>query len=222
MNSKRISFPKVLLALMAFFMGLNLQAQTSFEGTVVYNIRVYGKDAQNYLLNDPPKQMTMHIKENNFIVKLSGGRIPRTFLFIPDSNHTYIVDIPNERYFQRTYYVDSSEYVPTAKPTGETKEVQNRECQEYLVKRTDRKENVYYYVHDDFRVDSTLFDTLDAAKADFLVPGLGGRIPFMKVIKTPTLTTSIELAVIKREEFPLEAFRIPEGFSNKKKRDPRK
>ena len=164
----------------------------------------------------------MHIKDNNFIVKLSGGRIARTFLYIADSNHTYVVDFPNSRYFKRTYYNDTSTVVPVAVATGETKMVQNRECQEYVVKRTDRKENTYYYVHDDFRINTALFDTLDKAKADFLVEGLEGRIPLMKVIKTPSMETSVALAKIQREEFPGEAFTIPEGFSNKKKRAPRK
>lgn len=223
MNSRNISFPKIFLTISGLLFGLLLQAQdTSFEGTVVYNIRVSGRAAQEYLVNEPPKQMTMHVKDNNFIVKLSGGRIARTFLYIADSNHTYIVDFPNSRYFRRTYFNDTSTVKPVAVPTGETKKVQSRLCDEYVVKRKDRKENTYYYVHDDFRVNTALFDTLDKAKADFLVEGLEGRIPLMKVIKTPNMETSVELAVIKREEFPSEAFRIPEGFSNKKKRDPRK
>lgn len=226
MISPSISFPKAILTLAGLLFGFLLHAQqdaaASFEGTVVYNIRVSGKQAQAYMVNEPPKQMTMHVKENNFIVKLSGGRIPRTFLFIADSNHTYIVDFANSRYFQRTYYNDTSNVKPVAVPTGETKKIKGRDCMEYVSKRTDRKENTYYYVHDDFRVDTTLFDTLDGAKADFLIQGLAGRIPLMKVIKTPGLETSVELAVIKHEKFPIEAFAIPEGFSGKKKRDPRK
>lgn len=211
-----------LLLLAGLLTGLGLQAQDTFNGTVTYNIRVSGKMAQEYLVNEPPKQLTMHIQDNDFIVKLGGGRIPRTFLFIADSNHTFIVDIPNERYFRRTYYVDTSNVVPIAAPTGETKRIKGRDCMEYTTRRTDRKEVIYYYVHNDFQVDTTLYAGLDGAKADFLVPGLGGRIPLWKEIKTPEMTTSIELANIKREELPKGAFRIPEGFSSKKKRDPRK
>lgn len=222
MKDRSIIYPKAIFLLgMMLLLSLGLQGQ-SFEGTVKYNVRVTGKSAPDYLVNDPPNGIMMHIKEDNFIVKLTGGRIARTFLFIGDSNHTYVVDIPNKRYFQRTYFRDTSDYKPVVAPTGKTKKVQGYTCQEYKVNRTDRKEIDYFYVHDDFQVDTTLFTEHDGAKADFLVPGLGGRIPLMKVIKTPNLTTSVELALIKEEEFPLAAFRIPKGFSNKKKRDPRK
>ena len=202
-------------------LSVGMKGQT-FEGTVKYNVRVTGKASQEYLMNNPPTGIMMHIKEDNFIVKLTGGRIARTFLFIGDSNHTYVVDIPNKRYFQRTYYADTSGYVPVAAPTGKSIKVKGYDCQEYKVVRKDRKEIDLFYVNEQFKVDTTLFDTLDGAKADFLVPGLGGHIPLMKVIKTPNLTTSVELAAIKGEEFPIEAFGIPKGFSNKKKRDPRK
>lgn len=221
MKRANILLPKLLLAcgLMMVFNGLVGQ---SFEGTVSYNVRVTGKDAQDYLVNTPPTGITMHVKEDNFIVKLTGGRIARTFLFIGDSNHTYIVDIPNKRYFRRTYFADTTGYVPVAKPTGKTLKVKGYPCQEYQVKRRDRKEIDLFYINPDFKVDTTLYSDMDGAKADFLVPGLGGHIPLMKVIKTPTLVTSIELGAIKPDDFPIEAFRIPYGFSSKRKRDPRK
>lgn len=209
----------LLLGLLLLTLGLSAQ---SFEGTVKYNVRVSGRASQDYLKDNPPTGLMMHIKEDNFIVKITGGRVARTFLFIGDSNHTYIVDVPNKRYFLRTYYADTSNYIPVAAPTGKTLKVKGYSCQEYKVARKDRKEIDLYYVNDEFKVDSTLFADKDGAKADFLVPGLGGRIPLMKVIKTPNLTTSVELSMIKREDFPMAAFGIPEGFSNKKKRDPRK
>lgn len=216
--------PKVLWTALLLLAAGMLQAQETgtFEGTVAYDIRVSGKAAPQYLANEPPNKLTMHLRQDDFIVKLMGGRIPRTFLFIADSNHTYIVDFPNRRYFERTYFVDTTGYVPVAQPTGETRKVGKHVCQEYKVVRQDRKEIDLFYVNDQFRVDTTLFAELDGAKADFLVPGLGGRIPLMKVIKTPELTTELNLSYIKAEEFPEEAFRIPEGFSNKRKRDPRK
>ncbi len=221
-NRNTTPFRSAWLTLLALLMTSGLFAQDSFGGTVVYNIRVSGKMADEYLKNDPPKTMTMHLLDNDFIVKLSGGRIARTFLYLADSNHTFIVDIPNERYFRRTYYSDTNNVTPVAMPTGESKRVKGRDAMEYKTERPDRGETIYYYVHDDYRVDTTLFDGLDGAKADFLVPGLGGRIPLWKTIKTPQMTTTVELASIKKEKFPKEAFSIPEGFSNKQKRDPRK
>jgi len=213
--------PRLLLAL-GLLMFFNASDAQSFEGTVSYNVRVSGKDAKEYLVNNPPTGITMHVKEDNFIVKLTGGRIARTFLFVGDSNHTYIVDIPNKRYFRRTYFADTTDYVPIAKPTGKTVDVKGYSCQEYQAKRTDRKEIDLYYIHPDYKVDTSLYTDMDGAKADFLVPGLGGHIPLMKVIKTPNLVTSVELGAIKEDEFPLQAFRIPRGFSSKRKRDPRK
>ncbi len=221
MRDQNIVNPRVFFLLALLLSSYGLRGQ-SFEGTVKYSVRITGKSAQDYLKNEPPNGIIMHIKEDNFIVKLTGGRIARTFLFIGDSNHTYVVDIPGRRYFQRTYYEDTSGYKPVAAPTGKTVKVKGYDCQEYKVSRKDRKEISLYYVCDDFRVDTTLYSGLDGAKADFLVPGLGGRIPLMKVIKTPDMITSVELSYIREESFFPESFLIPEGFTNKRKRDPRK
>lgn len=199
-----------------------VEAQASFEGSLSYAIRLTGKQAQEFLVNEPATKMDVHIKADNFIINLSGGRIPRTFLFVGDSNHTYIVDAANRRAFLRTYYIpDSNAVVPTAKPTGNTKMINGTECQEYKVVKPKRKEIILYYVNDQYRVDPHLFEDKDEAKADFLTKGLDGRIPFMKIIKTPGLTTELELKLIKSRDLDIENFRIPHGFKIKK-RDPRK
>jgi hypothetical protein len=194
--------------------------QPSFEGSVNYTIRLSGKMADEMLSNNPPTKMDLHIKDDNFIINLMGGRIPRTFLFIGDSNETYIVDAGNRRAYKRTYFEDTAAVSPKAVPTGLTATVKGYTCQEYKVTYTDRKEIVLFYVTDEFRVDPALFANKKDAKADFLVEGLEGRIPLRKVIKTPEVVTEIDLASIKAVTHDISNFRIPEGFVLRK-RDPR-
>lgn len=196
-------------------------AQGSFEGTVSYAIRVTGKDAQAFLENEPPKKMDLHIKEGSYIINLSGGRIPRTMLFIADSNETYIVDAANKRAFRETYYLDTVKTVPTAVPTGKTLAVKGITCQEYMVDKPKTQEKIYYYVNDGYRVNLALYDGKTEAKTDFLTKGLEGRIPLKKIMKTPSLTTELDLLSVKKTTHAPENFRIPEGFKLKK-RDPRK
>lgn len=194
--------------------------QPSFEGSVTYSIRLSGKGADEMLTNEPPKKMDLHIKEDNFIINLSGGRIPRTFLFIGDSSETYIVDAGNRRAYKRTYFEDTTATSPKAVPTGLTAVVKGYTCQEYKATYTDRKEIVMFYVTDEFRVDPKLFESKKDAKADFLVEGLEGRIPLRKVIKTPEVVTEIELVSITATQHDIANFRIPQGFVLRK-RDPR-
>lgn len=200
----------------------SLSGQTSsFEGSLSYGIRVTGKNAQAYLENEPPKRMDLHVKEDNYIINLSGGRIARTLLFIGDSNETYIVDAANKRAFRETYFRDTVKTVPTAVATGKTVDIKGIACKEYVVEKPKIQEKVFYYVSDLYQVDMTLYASHTEAKTDFLTKGLEGRIPLRKVIQTPNLTTEIDLISVKKTTHDPENFLIPHGFVLKK-RDPRK
>jgi hypothetical protein len=214
-------FPRVLVLTALLTGAYAARAQESFQGTISYAIRVTGKDAQAFLENDPPKKMDLHVREGNYIINLSGGRIGRTMLFIADSNETYIVDAANKRAFKETYFVDTVKTVPTAVPTGKTVDIKGIACKEYLVDKPRIQEKIYYYVSDLYRVDLSLFEGKTEAKTDFLTNGLEGRIPLRKVMKTPMLTTELDLMAVKKTEHAPENFMIPAGFKIKK-RDPRK
>lgn len=217
--------PKLSAPLMLILLWLAAPVKThaqsgSFEGSVFYNIRVSGKDAASFMANKPPNKMAMHIKDDNMLVNLSGGQRPRTFLYIGDSNHTYLVDAPNRRAFRKDYYKDTSNVVPTARKLDKTAVVKGYDCNVYGMKRPGQI--IYFYVSDKFRVDTTLYagEEKDEAKADFLIKGLGGRIPLKKVIKTRMLTTELEVTKINQTELHEENFLIPESFKLKG-RDPR-
>ncbi len=214
-------FPKflVLIALVMSFAAA--KAQGSFEGSFSYAIRVSGKEAQSFLENEPPKKMDFHIKEDNYIITLSGGRIARTMLFIGDSNETYIVDATNRRAFKETYYVDTVKTVPFAVATGKLVDIKGIACKEFLVDKPKIQEKIYYYVNDQYKVDMALYNGMTEAKADFMTKGLDGRIPLRKVIKTPLITTELDLMSVKKTVHDPENFQIPKGFKIKK-RDPRK
>lgn len=198
------------------------QGQASFEGSISYAIRLSGKDAQELMTNDPANILDMHIKEDNFIVHLSGGRIPRTFLFIGDSNHTYVVDAATRRAYKRTYYVEDTTIAPpVAEPTGKQIVIKGYQCDEYKVVRPREKVTTLYYVTDAVRVNTDLYAGKDKAKADFMTKGLDGRIPLRKIIKTPGLTTEIDMRSVKARKLEKENFLIPASFKLKG-RDPRK
>jgi hypothetical protein len=189
-----------------------------FEGSVRYTIRFSGKGAAEFGELKPANRMDMHIRKDDFIIHLFGGQKPKTFLYIGDSNHTYIIDAVNLRAFRKDYYVDTTTTIPVAVPTGTTEMVKNYECKVFKVDRPERI--TYYYVNDDFRVNTDYFKDQDEAKANFLTEGLGGRIPLKTIIKEPGLTTEIELVSIEKKTLDKENFLIPSNFKLKG-RDPR-
>ena len=208
------------LSLVLFIQTAHSQSEF-FEGSFEYNIVMSGKHASYIMENEPNNKMMVHMKDNRFIVNLGGGRIPRTMLYVPDSNQTYIVDMPNKRMFLHTYFIDTDSIVPTATLTEKSETIKGHECQVYKVLKPKDKTVVYYYVCDEFKMDVTKFDGHEGAKADFLTKGLEGKIPLKKVIKSPNLTTTITVFRIVPQEFKEELFYIPPGFTLKK-RDPRK
>ena len=209
--------------MMILLMGFAFQAnaQKTFNGTISYAIRITGKESQEILQNDPPKRIDLHIREGNYIISISGGRIPRTMVFISDSNETYIVDAANRRAFRETYYLDTMTVAPIAQPTGDTVNIKGIICAEYVVEKPELQQKTYYYVNDAYKVDMSLYEGKTEAKTDFMTQGLDGRIPIRKVIKTPGLSTELDMLSAKNTLHDMENFQIPAGFKLKK-RDPRK
>ena len=103
-----------ILVLAFFLMVLPgiIHAQNYFEGSVTYNITLSGDDANAIMENNPPKKMDMHVKDDNFIIQLYEARVPRTFLFIGDSSHTFGIDGAAHVYYLRDYYRDTIGFVP--------------------------------------------------------------------------------------------------------------
>ena len=217
-----IDFRK-MLAMTVLLIGFAYQAsaQQTFNGTFSYAIRLTGKESQAILQNDPPKKMDLHIRDGNYIVSISGGRIPRTMVFISDSNETYIIDAANRRAFKETYYLDTVTVSPIAVPTGKKEEIKGISCDEYLVDKPELEQKIYYYVNDKYKVDLSLYEGKTEAKTDFLTQGLEGRIPIRKVIKSPGLYTEIDMTSVTEKIHDMENFQVPAGFKIKK-RDPRK
>lgn len=184
-----------------------------FEGSLKYVIRLSGKSAADFAMSEPPKNLDMHIKDDNFIVQLYGGAKPKTFLFIGDSNHTYIIDAATKKAYYKDYFVDTVSVIPKAVPTGKSSYVGKELCVEYKVTKKD--EQTFYYVSDKYRVNLHKFDGKDEAKASFLTQGLEGRIPLKTVIKTPNLTTETVISVITPKALDAENFLIPSDFKLK-------
>ena len=79
-----------LIFAIGFLIGLSLYAQTEqetyFEGSLNYTVEFKGEQAAQLKQNEPNTKVRMFIKDADYIVQLSGGRYPKTFVFIADSN----------------------------------------------------------------------------------------------------------------------------------------
>lgn len=199
---------------------LSIRAQTGemgyFEGIVHYKIQFKGEseDAAFIRANNPNDALTMMVGEGNYIVKLSGGKYEKTFIFIADSNYEYSVDLEGQRAFRRSAYTDLNQQKkgeePVAEPTGRTREVGEYTCQEYRMKTKDA--TFFYYVNERFRIDLSAFPDTPRSKAMFLAKGLDGMLPLRTVKRTQTLAVETTMETITRQEFTKENFTIPEGF----------
>ncbi|MEO0473191.1 MAG: hypothetical protein AAF206_26490 [Bacteroidota bacterium] len=198
--------------------GQTAQAQKAFEGSLFFNIQMKGQQAAVLAENEPNKKMTMHIKDGDYVVHLSGGRVPKTFLFIADSNYEYSIDGLNERAYRFSPHTDlnqekGKEVVPTAVATGRTDTIKGLPCAEY--KMVKDKTTFYYYVSDRVRVDLSSFPENCVAKPSFLIKGLDGRIPLKSVRKMPGLIVATTITKMARKDLQKEQFLIPPFFDIK-------
>lgn len=201
-----------ILAL-AFLPLLSFAQDGYFQGTFDYRISVTGKGSSDFLVNEPAQKMLMHVSAPNYIIHLYEARYPKSFLYIADSNQTYSLDAANKRAFRKTRFVDTTSTPPVARKTGKTAVVKGITCDEYVTKKP--KMHTFFYVCDQYRVDTTVYDTLTEAKANFLVRGLGGRIPIRTIIKQPGLVITTTAVTMKRKNIDPANFVIPMGWKVK-------
>lgn len=198
----------------------SLHAQPFFEGTFEYKVEMTGADADQIKQNEPNNNLTMHMKDASYIVTLFGGRTPKNFMFVADSNYQYILQADQQRAFK--YYphadIDSTkkkeEKIPAVK-TDKTATVLNEMCMVYEVKKAD--ETTYYMVSDKYRINIDLYKDKTRANALFLVPGLEGRIPLKTIRKKETLTVTTTVSKITPRKFDISQFQIPAGFEVRKR-----
>lgn len=198
-----------------------LRAQDYFEGTFVFSVDISGPVAEMLQLNEPNDKMVMHVRESDYIVLLQGGRYPKTFLFIADSNYEYSIDQANERAYRFSMHVDESrethqleqQYDLQASPTGDSAVVKGVTCQIYRLRKPEAV--FYYYVSDAYRVNTDLYPENPRSKASFLAPGLEGRIPLKTVRKEQDFTVTTTVTNINPRQFNPGQFIVPPGYEVK-------
>lgn len=193
-----------------------LEAQTSyFEGTLQFSVELEGAEAEALKVNEPNTQLTMHLKGGDYIVQLMGGRYPKTFVFLSDSNYEYTFNPSEAKAYRYSIYADLNKEKTEARAiaTGKTAEVAGVFCQEYQMKTTDAV--FLYYVNDAYRVNVSLFPAKPNTKASFLVPGLEGRIPLKTIIRRTGLVSTNTVIKITQRPLKKEQFMIPTGFEVK-------
>ena len=205
------------LLLFFTFLIFSLSAQTFFEGTISYSVEMKGPMAQMLKDNKPNDKMIMHVRGGDYIVLLSGGQYPKTFLFVADSNYEYSIDMANQRAFRYSKHADLSrkktDFPAQATPTGKKMEIRGIMCDEYKMRRKDAL--FTFYVNDEYRMDLSLFPENSRAKANFLAEGLDGRIPLQTIKRQKDLIVITTATGVDAREFDPEQFKIPPGFTVK-------
>ncbi len=203
---------------------LTPEKETYFQGSITYTIDAGGPlYAQMEKVYKQNKQMILRIKDADFIVILSNGDFPVTRLFIADSNHTFILDQNNSRYFlyegsqlkdkknknkQKALQSEESEsHVPTAEPTQDSLLVCGHMCKAYVIKKPHEK--ITLYVSPKYKVNTALFKNKTAAQAAFLTKGLQGMIPLKTVRESKDIKTVITATKIEPQELQTGGFRLP-------------
>ena len=123
--------PISILFISFFLITLPAKAQHFFEGSLTFDVELKGPASEMLNKNEPNNKMTMHLRGADYIVLLSGGRYPKTFLFVADSNHEYSVDMAKREAYKYSMHGDqarASEMADranpvVAKPTGKQTEV---------------------------------------------------------------------------------------------------
>jgi hypothetical protein len=205
----------IALVLPLFLFGQD-NASPFFEGTLEFEMDMNGPEADIIKANEPNKKMQMHIKDGSYIVNLMGGRYPKSFIFVSDSNYEYSMDMAGRRAFRLSAFSDQNrteKVRPQAKPVGETREVNGILCDVYRMEHDNTL--FFYYVNDAYRVNTALYEKKNRAQASFLVGGLEGRIPLKTIKKQEGLTVTTTLTRVTPREFDREQFLIPKDFDVK-------
>jgi hypothetical protein len=190
-----------------------------FTGVITYDIQFKGNaaDVEFIKANEPNDELTLTVGTGDYIVHVDGGKYPKTFMFIADSNYEYSIDIQGQRAFRNSAYADlnrdTSEVEPVAKPTGRTKPVGDYTCQEYRMETKDAV--IFYYVTEAFRIDLGAYPDRPNSKAMFLAKGLEGHLPLRMVRRTANMAVETSLVSIEPQTFYDEAFTIPQDFTVK-------
>ncbi|MEM7180843.1 MAG: AAA family ATPase, partial [Spirochaetota bacterium] len=162
----------------------------------------YLESSKILMQNEPNTKLTIHIRGGDYISLLKGGRYPKTFMFVADSNREYSINLARKMAFRYSPYSDRSKKEktrPLAKKTGKTGLVNGIECEIYSVRTEDTQ--FMYYVHDDYKIDPGSFPKKIRARPFFLVPGLEGKIPLKVVKRQKQLTVTQEVKNIKAQAF---------------------
>lgn len=183
-----------------------------FEGSMNFEVEIKGPAAGDLLVNEPNNKMDMHLKDGNYIINLRGGRYPKSFMFIADSNRQYSMDVQNKTAFKYSSFNDlaKKQKAPVAVYSGKTEEVNGVMCDIYRARSG--QSLMTYFVCDQYRVDLGQFGEKTTAKASFLVKGLEGRIPLKTVKKDKNLLVITTVTKIQARTFAEEQFMIPPDF----------
>lgn len=203
------------------FFTIPSKAQDFFEGSLTFNVELKGPAAEMLNKNEPNNKMTMHLRGADYIVLLSGGRYPKTFIFVADSNHEYSIDMAKREAYKYSMHGDqarASEMADRAnpveaKPTGKQMEVSGVLCDEYKMKKGDVL--FTFYVSDEYRINRDLYPKMPRTKASFLIKGLDHRIPLKTIKRQKDLLVVTTAVKITPKEFDPKQFDIPPGFKVK-------
>ena len=204
---------KAFYTILLTFLASSLSAQF-FNGTVQYTVELKGPIAEQIMLNEPNNELEMHIYKGDYIVNLKGGRYPKTFMYINEKDREYSVDAPAKVVYKYNPHEDinreTEKEKPVARPIDKQGEVNGYMCEVYGIKKEGA--TIFFFVNENFRVDTTLYKDKVQAKPNFLVPGLGGLIPLKTIKKQEGLTVTTTCTMIKEREFDESQFRVPEDF----------
>ncbi len=188
-----------------------------FEGLFEYKVEIAGVEKAFLEENQPNTQMAMRVKDNNYVINLIGGMYPKTFMFIADSNFEYSIDMSNKRAYRTSAYSTFSPMSkrPPVKPTGKKEVIMGVECEMY--QHVTDSTLSQFWVSDKYRVDVSLYAKKKRAQANFLVPGLNGRIPLKTVKREKTILSTMTVTKIKPMSMRREQFTIPMDFEVKQR-----
>ena len=180
-----------------------------FEGSILYTIKYYGAMEEFWRNNQVPTSMLLHIKDGDYIIHLFNTKFPTTYLYISDSDKTYILDLKNNRAFTKSKVKIDPE-PPTAVPMDDTLTILGYKCRAYKVEKKD--ETIIYYVSDAIRVNLEYFQGKKNAKAFFLTKGLDGRIPLKMIRKFYDSTVISTATKVTWRKYKTSQFRLPPGI----------
>jgi hypothetical protein len=207
---------KLMLVVLCFFLSFGAFSQDAFEGTILFNVKISGKEFDKYT-KAFPESIQLKIKGHNMRGKTNGGQITSLmsgFIFDGDHKTAYVLSDA----FQTVFKLKSADFNDDSKTqatnftitnTGEKQTIVGYNCTKYEATEEGKNTKIIIWTTQDFTISKPT--NLASLTGNIFLEGVEGFPLKVTTIQNET-TMLVEVADLRKEPVDPSSFEIPTGY----------